>query len=82
VTGPETPDSGPVFRVLEDPTVSSVQALKLEDPEGSVLLVTRIDDVVYTFNLSPALDESGNVLPFRMFDDNRQQLRDFLRALT
>jgi hypothetical protein len=62
--------------------VSAVQALKLEDPEGGVLLVTRIDDVGYTLALSPAYDEDGNPLPFRILDDdNRRQLRDFLKAL-
>lgn len=62
--------------------MSAVQALKLEDPEGGVLLVTRVDDVGYTFQLSPALDEDGNPLPFRILDDDpRKQLRDFLRSL-
>ena len=61
--------------------MSAHQALKLEDPEGSVMLVTRIDDAAYTLQIAPALDEAGNQLPFRMFEDNRQQLRDFLRAL-
>ena len=61
--------------------MSAVQALKLEDAEGGVLLVTRIDDAAYTLALQPALDEDGNPLPFRMFEENRGQLRDFLRAL-
>ena len=62
--------------------MSSVQVLKLEDPEGSVILVSRIDDAAYTLVVgNVALDDDGNPLPFRMFEDNRRQLRDFLRAL-
>ena len=61
--------------------MSTVQALKLEDPEGSVLLVTRIDDAAYTLQIAPAIDEAGDQLPFRMFEDSRKQLRDFLRSL-
>lgn len=56
--------------------MSSVQALKLEDAEGSVLLVTRIDDLAYTL----AIQYAGDA-PFRMFEDDRAKLRDFLRAL-
>lgn len=62
--------------------MSSVQALKLEDPEGSVLVVTRIEDAAYTLVIGNiATDDDGNPLPFRLFEDNRQQLRDFLRSL-
>lgn len=62
--------------------MSATQVLKLEDPEGGVLLVTRISDVGYALQLAPALDEDGNPLPFRIIDDEpRRALRDFLRSL-
>lgn len=61
--------------------MSNVQALKLEDPEGSVILVTRVEDIAYTIVLAPALDEDGNPLPFRLFETDREQLRSFLRSL-
>jgi hypothetical protein len=53
----------------------------MEDGDGSVLLVTRVENLAYTMVLAPASDEDGNPLPFRMFEDDRQQLRSFLRSL-
>lgn len=62
--------------------MSATQVLKLEDAEGSVLLVTRIDDVGYAFHLAGALNEDGEAMPFRLLDDDaRKQLRDFLKSL-
>lgn len=62
--------------------MSTVQALKLEDPEGSVLIVTRIEDAAYTLTIGNiATDDDGNPLPFRLFEEDRGKLRDFLRAL-
>lgn len=58
------------------------QVLKLDDPEGAALLVTRIDDVGYVIQHAPAYDDGGNPLPFRLLDDDsRRQLRDFLKPL-
>mgnify|MGYP001583105058 CR=1 FL=1 len=56
--------------------MSSVQALKLEDAEGSVMIVTRIDDIVFTISVEYAGDG-----PFRMFEADRSKLREFLRPL-
>lgn len=56
--------------------MSSVQALKLEDPEGSVMIITRIDDLVYTLGITYASDA-----PFRLFEADRAKLRAFLQAL-
>jgi hypothetical protein len=61
--------------------MSAVQALKLEDADGSVMLVTRVEDLAYTLVIAPMLDEAGNPLPFRMFEDDRRKLKDFLRSL-
>lgn len=61
--------------------MSTTEGLRLVDGDGSVLLVSKIDDLAYTLHLAPALDEAGNPLPFRMFEEDRQQLRQFLRAL-
>ena len=57
--------------------MSATQALKLEDPEGSVQLWTKIDDLVFVMvqELAPGAHS------FRMFEDNRRQLRDFLTPL-
>ena len=57
--------------------MSAIKALKLEDPEGSVQLWTKIDDLVFvmTLRLAPGAPN------FRMFEDNRRQLRDFLTPL-
>ena len=62
--------------------MSVTQALKLEDAEGSVMLVTRVEDVGYAFVVSAVIDEDGNPFPFRLLDDDaRKQLRDFLKPL-
>lgn len=56
--------------------MAAVTALRLEDPEGSVMVVTRIDDLVYTLSV-----EYAGPQPFRLFEDDRSKLREFLRAL-
>lgn len=57
--------------------MSATKALKLEDPEGSIMVLTKIDDLVFTVQYG--LAEGAEV--FRMFEDNRRQLRDFLTPL-
>lgn len=55
------------------------QALKLQDAEGVTLLVQRIDDVGYTIGLQ---DTGEFPVIFRLLDDDdRRQLRDFLKSL-
>jgi hypothetical protein len=61
--------------------VSTTEALRLVDGDGSVLVVSKIDDLAYTLMIAPAADEDGNPLPFRMFEEDRQKLRQFLRSL-
>lgn len=62
--------------------MSATQVLKLDDPEGSTLFVTRIEDVGYAIHLNAAYDDDGAPLPFRLLDDDdRKKLRDFLRGL-
>lgn len=61
--------------------MSTTEALRLVDGDGSVLVVNKIDDLAYTLMIAPALDEAGNPLPFRMFEEDRQKLRQFLRSL-
>lgn len=56
---------------------SSVELLRLVDPEGSVLIVGKVGDAAYTLGLELA-DPSQ---PFRMFEDNRAKMRAFLRPL-
>lgn len=53
-----------------------MHALQLEDPEGSRLIVTRIDDSVYAIAVDLATDA-----PFRLFEEDRDKLRTFLRPL-
>jgi hypothetical protein len=62
--------------------VSTTEGLRLVDGDGSVLLVSKIDDLAYTLAIAPTLDEDGNPLPFRMFEEDRQKLRQFLRSLS
>lgn len=57
--------------------MSNVTALKLEDPQGSVMLLTRIDDLVFTVAYSLAPDAEA----FRLFEADREKLRAFLRPL-
>jgi len=52
------------------------QSTQLEDPAGSVQLWTKIDDLVFVMSWSAARRAH-----FRMFEDNRRQLRDFLTPL-
>lgn len=57
--------------------MSTVQALKLVDPEGSIMVLTRVEDVAFTvaYSLAPGADV------FRMFEDDRRKLREFLQPL-
>ncbi len=57
--------------------MSATNALKLEDPEGSIMVLTKVDDLVFTvqYGLAPGAEV------FRMFEDNRKQLRAFLTPL-
>lgn len=57
--------------------MTATNGLLLEDPEGSKLMATRIDDVVFTiaFELAPGANA------YRMFEDDRNKLREFLRPL-
>lgn len=50
------------------------QAIQLIDPEGTELMVVRIDDAAFTWTITPP----G---VFRMFEDNREKLKSFLRPL-
>lgn len=75
------PPAGVVF-LSQEALVSATQMLKLDDPEGGQLYVTRLDDVGYAIAINPSIDEDGNPQPFRLLDDgNRQQLKDFLRRI-
>lgn len=53
--------------------MSAAEALRLEDPNGSVILLNRIDDVVFTVSTSFVGDA-----PFRMFEADRVKIRKFL----
>lgn len=54
----------------------ATELIRLVDPNGSVLIVGKLDGLVYTLGLELAGDE-----PFRMFEDNRAVLRGFLKPL-
>lgn len=56
--------------------MTSYQALQLQDPEGSVMVVTRVDDAAYTIGVTYSSDQ-----PFRMFEADRKTLRSFLEPL-
>lgn len=56
--------------------MSAVEALKLEDPEGSVMVITRVENAVYTIGITYSSNR-----PFRLFEDDRAKVRAFLRAL-
>lgn len=58
--------------------MANVQGLKLEDPEGSVMMLTRVEDLVFT--VAYALAPGAEV--FRLFEEDRAKLREFLRPLT
>lgn len=57
--------------------MSSTEGLLLEDPEGSKIMLTRIDDAAFT--VASELAPGSNA--FRMFEDNRAKLRAFLKPL-
>lgn len=57
--------------------MTSYQALQIEDPEGSVMVVTRVDDTAYTIGITYTAPGT----PFRMFEDDRARLRAFLDPL-
>lgn len=54
--------------------MSTTTGLLLTDPAGSKMLGTRIDDLVFTFAFELAPGETE----FRVFEDDRVQLRAFL----
>lgn len=54
-----------------------MQVLRLEDPEGAVLRVARIDNSVYALELAPVIPGE----PFRLFEEDRAKLRSFLTGL-
>jgi hypothetical protein len=56
--------------------VTTHQALQITDPEGSVLVVARVADAVYTIDLAYSSGE-----PFRLFEADRAKLRAFLDPL-
>ena len=57
--------------------MTATDALRLEDPEGSVQVWTKIDDLVFVMHLQLAPGAKG----FRMFEDSRKKLRAFLTPL-
>jgi hypothetical protein len=57
--------------------MSATEGLLLEDPEGSKIMITRIDDIVFT--VATELAPGANA--FRMFEENRAKLRGFLKTL-
>jgi hypothetical protein len=57
--------------------MAAVKALKLVDPDGSVMVLTKIDDLVFT--VAYELAEGAGV--FRLFEDTRAELRAFLTPL-
>lgn len=57
--------------------MSTTVGLLLTDPEGSKILGTRIDDLVFTFALELAPGSDA----FRMFEEDRAKLREFLKPL-
>lgn len=57
--------------------MTAEQALLLTDPEGSRMLVHRVDDIGYTI----AVEQAGPG-PFRLLEDaDVQRLRSFFRPL-
>lgn len=54
-----------------------MQVLQIEDPEGSILRVSRIDNTVYAIEVAPVLPGE----PFRLFEEDRAKLRSFLTGL-
>jgi hypothetical protein len=56
--------------------MAATSALRLEDAEGSVMIVTRVEDLVFTVSVQYAGDA-----PFRMFEEDRAKLREFLKPL-
>jgi hypothetical protein len=57
--------------------MSATEGLLLEDPEGSKIMLTRIDDAVFTV----AAELAPGAVAFRMFEENRAKLRSFLKTL-
>lgn len=51
------------------------QGIQLVDPEGTELNIARIDDAVFVATITPA----GAI--FRMFEEDREKLKSFLRPL-
>ena len=53
--------------------MTSLQALQLTDPEGSVMVVNRIDTAAITIGITYTSEH-----PFRMFETDRARLVAFL----
>lgn len=57
--------------------MAQTEGLLLEDPEGTKLLLTRIDDAAFTIAIELAPGSNA----YRMFEEDREKLRGFLRKL-
>lgn len=53
--------------------MSSKEAIVLEDPNGSKIMVTRFDDIAFAISVEVVDDQ-----PFRLFEDTRAKLHSFL----
>jgi hypothetical protein len=59
--------------------MSSTEAIKLEDGNGSVLMVHRVEGLAYAISVGGVADENGNPMPFRILDEDlRRRLLKFL----
>lgn len=57
--------------------MSGTEALRLEDPDGSVMLVQRVEGLGLVFSIQAAEGSPG----FRMFEDDREKLTQIMRPL-
>lgn len=57
--------------------MTATEGLLLEDPEGSKIMITRIDDIAFTI----ATELAPGANSFRMFEENRAKCQRFLRTL-
>lgn len=57
--------------------MTAMQVLQLEDPEGSIMRISRIDNSVYAVAVAAAVPDE----PFRLFEADRAKLRAFLTGL-
>lgn len=61
--------------------MSATRAVRLTDPNGAVLIVTRVLDSAYTFAMQLGENDDGEPVPFRlMTEDDRIALHEFLGA--